>query len=89
MKLGTWWPESLDYAIGMFMVSVTEAKANFSQLLDRVHAGEVIVIAKRGKPFARLVPLAEWQEPRQPGLLAGRLDEAFFEPLPEEELAGW
>ena len=57
-------------------------------MLDRAHAGEVIVVAKNGKPFARLVPL-EKQEPRKPGLLSGRVGKAFFDPLPEEELAGW
>jgi prevent-host-death family protein len=58
-------------------------------LLERVQAGEEIVIAKAGTPCARLVPLHPRRPTRTPGRLAGRLDDAFFEPLPEEELAGW
>lgn len=69
-------------------VNVHEAKTNLSKLLERAHAGEVIVIAKGGKPYARLGPL-EPAPPRQPGLLRGRVAEAFFEPLPEEELGAW
>lgn len=44
---------------------------------------------RRGKPYARLVPLVPNPGRRQPGRLAGRLSDAFFEPLPEEELAAW
>lgn len=69
-------------------INVHEAKTTFSRLLDRAHAGETIVIAKGGKPYARLCPL-ERPEARRPGLLRGRVDDEFFEPLPEEELAAW
>jgi prevent-host-death family protein len=69
-------------------VNVHEAKTNLSQLLDRAHAGEEIVIAKAGTPYARLVPL-EVPPPRKPGLLKGKLGAAFFEPLPEGELDAW
>lgn len=67
-------------------VNVHEAKTHFSRLLERVHAGEEIVIAKGGKPYARLVPLAERQPKRQPDTLKGlvELSDAFFEPLPED-----
>lgn len=68
--------------------NVHEAKTHLSRLLERAHAGEEIVIAKNGKPFARLVPLAPSQ-PREPGLLQGTLEGDIFEPLPEEELAAW
>lgn len=66
-------------------VNVHEAKTHFSRLLERVHAGEEIVIAKGGKPYARLVPLAGRQPKRQPDTLKGlvELSDAFFEPLPE------
>ena len=70
-------------------VNVHEAKTHLSRLLERAHAGEEIVIAKGGKPYARLVPLAP-PTPREPGLLRGRvLSDAFFEPLPEDELSAW
>ena len=70
------------------IVNVHEAKTHLSKLLERVHAGEEIVLAKAGKPYARLVPL-EKAQPREPGIAEGRLDEAFFEPLPESELSAW
>lgn len=70
-------------------VNIHEAKTQFSQLVDRAHAGEEIVVAKDGEPWARLVPL-EAPAARQPGLLRGlRIDPAFDEPLPDEELDAW
>ena len=72
----------------MITVNVHEAKTHLSRLLEQVRAGEEVVIAKAGKPVARLVPLAR-KEPRRPGLVKGRLTEAFFEPLPDDELAAW
>lgn len=47
------------------MVNVHEAKTYFSRLIDAAHAGETIVVAKGGRPWARLVPL-EWPTPRRP-----------------------
>jgi prevent-host-death family protein len=71
------------------LVNVHEAKAQLSELLERAVRGEEIVIAKRGKPFVRLVPAAT-KEPRRPGLAKGEgLTDAFFEPLSDEELAAW
>lgn len=69
-------------------VNVHDAKTNLSKLLDRAHAGEEIVIAKAGTPYARLVPL-ETPQPRKWGLLKGALGESFFEPLPRAELDAW
>jgi prevent-host-death family protein len=71
------------------IVNVHDAKTNFSRLLEQAHAGQEIVLAKAGKPYARLVPLAPEAGTRRPGRLAGRVDAAFFEPLPEDELKGW
>lgn len=70
------------------VVNVHEAKTRFSQLLEQAHAGQEIIVAKAGKPYARLVPLAA-ASVRRPGRLAGRTDDAFFEPLPEAELHAW
>ena len=39
-------------------VNVHEAKTHLSRLLERAHAGEEIILAKAGRPYARLVPLA-------------------------------
>ena len=68
--------------------NVHEAKTHFSRLLDRANAGEEIILAKNGKPYARLCAL-EPRPRRKPGLLSGRVDDAFFEPLPDEELEAW
>ena len=71
-------------------INVHEAKTHFSRLLERAHAGEEIVLAKAGKPYARLVPLKEDKPRRQPGRLKGWvIPESFFDPLPEEELKLW
>ena len=53
------------------MVNVHQAKTQLSRLLKRAHEGEEIVLAKAGKPYARLVPLEEAQ-PRVPGTSKGR-----------------
>ena len=69
-------------------VNVHEAKTQLSKLLERVHAGEEVIIAKGGTPYARLMPL-EPPQPRVPGLLSGEVEDAFFEPLPPAELDAW
>lgn len=71
------------------LVNVHEAKTHFSRLLEEAHRGQEIVVAKAGRPYARLVPLAPTSGTRRPGRLSGRLDQAFFEPLPPEEIAAW
>ncbi len=71
------------------MINVHEAKTHFSKLLERAHAGEEIVLAKAGKPYAKLVPLTSEKPRRQPGRLKGLMTDAFFEPLPPEELKLW
>jgi prevent-host-death family protein len=72
-------------------VNVHEAKTHLSRLLERAHNGEEIVLAKAGKPYARLVPLADVEKPqRKPGRLKGmKIPDSFFDPLPEEELRLW
>lgn len=71
------------------VVNVHEAKTHLSRLLDEAHAGTEIILAKAGKPYARLVPLAAAPASRQPGRLTGRLGAGFFEPLPADELDAW
>jgi len=72
------------------IVNVHEAKTHFSRLIDAAHAGETIVLAKDGRPWARLVPLEPPSPRRQPGVLSGVITlpppEVLLEPLPEEEL---
>ena len=72
----------------MAVVNIHEAKTHLSKLLDRMLSGEEIIIAKAGKPIARLLPVDE-RQPRVPGIASGRVTDAFFEPLPEEELHAW
>jgi prevent-host-death family protein len=68
-------------------INVAEAKAKLSELLDRAVAGEDIVIARAGKPLARLVPVEELA-PRTPGLLREWKvpDDLFLEPANPEDL---
>ncbi len=70
------------------VVNVHAAKTHLSQLLERAHAGEEIIIAKAGKPYARLVPL-EPAEKRRLGFVNVPIGDAFLEPLPDDELAAW
>ena len=72
----------------MKTVNVHEAKTHLSRLLERAHAGEEVIIAKNGKPYARLCSLEPLPR-RKPGLLVGKVEETFFDPLPEEELEAW
>ena len=72
----------------MTKINIHEAKTHFSKLIDRVRAGEEIVIAKAGKPVAKLMPI-DRPAPRKPGIAEGRLTDAFFEPLPAEETDAW
>ena len=74
----------------MVTVNVHEAKTNLSRLLAQVEAGEEVVIARNGKPVARLVGYRRRGRP-QFGSWKGRIviDDSFFDPLPEEELAAW
>lgn len=71
------------------VVNIHEAKTHLSRWVDLAHAGQEIILAKAGKPYARLVPLSHVAAVRQPGRLAGRLGDAFFEPLADEELQAW
>jgi prevent-host-death family protein len=67
----------------MDQVNIHQAKTQLSRLLERVAAGEEIVIAKSGKPLAKLVPFREVV--RQPGRLKGKIKigRDFDAPLPD------
>jgi prevent-host-death family protein len=72
-------------------VNLYDAKTQLSRLVDRAAAGEEIVIAKGGRPLARLVPLATRTAPRESGFLAGqvRVSPDFDAPLPDELAAAF
>ena len=86
----TWTNLTVEVETSMRTVNVHEAKTQFSRLIDAAHAGETILVAKDGKPWARLVPLEPAQPRRQPGVLRGLLQlpstEELLAPLPPEEL---
>lgn len=65
-------------------VNIHEAKTHFSKLVDRVTAGEDIVVAKAGRPVMRLVPIAKRAKRRLPGTAKGKvwMSEDFNAPLP-------
>lgn len=73
------------------IINVHEAKTHFSKFLDQAHAGREIIVAKAGKPYARLVPLEETQSARVSGRWKNRLvlSDDFEDPLPEDELKAW
>jgi len=72
----------------MDTVNIHEAKTQLSRLIERVCAGEEIIIARGGKPVARLAPLLRIAKPRTPGLLKGKIWVAkdFNAPLPDDLL---
>ena len=72
-------------------VNIHEAKTHFSKLLARVSAGEEIVIARAGKPIARLAPIApEPSKKRAPGIDKGKIWMAKnFNVLSKKELDDW
>ncbi|MFM7086007.1 MAG: type II toxin-antitoxin system Phd/YefM family antitoxin [Cyanobium sp.] len=74
----------------MGTVNVHQAKTQFSRLIDAAHAGETILLAKDGRPWARLMPLKAEVPRRQPGILRDRITlpstEELLAPLPEQEL---
>jgi len=71
-------------------VNIHHAKTHLSRLLERVERGEEIIIARAGKPVARIVP---WQPPRQPrslGQYEGQVHIAEdFDELPEDIAAAF
>jgi len=58
----------------MGMVNIHEAKTNLSRLIERVEAGQKILIARAGKPVAMLVPIAAERKRRRLGLCAGQVE---------------
>jgi prevent-host-death family protein len=72
-------------------VTIHAAKTTLSRLIEQAHAGEEIIIARGDVPVARLVPIIEQLPKRQAGTLRGvvNVTDAFFDPLPPEELEAW
>jgi prevent-host-death family protein len=72
-------------------VNLYEAKTHLSQLVERAAAGEEIIIAKAGRPVARLMPLPAPSVSRVPGALKGQIwiSDDFDDPLPPDILAAF
>lgn len=74
----------------MTVFNVHQAKTNLSKLIAEAEAGGEVVIARDGQPVVRLVAVAQKPRPTfgsMKGLIS--IDERFFEPLPDDELALW
>ena len=75
----------------MTQVNIHDAKTHLSKLIERASQGEEVIIARAGKPVVRLMPIEPVECGRRFGAMKGKatIDDRFFEPLPEEELAAW
>lgn len=72
----------------MLTINIHEAKTHLSRFIEKAAAGEEIIIAKAGKPIAKLVPLHDAPSSRNLGIFKGKLNvpEDFDTALPEEAL---
>jgi prevent-host-death family protein len=57
----------------MLITNISEAKAQLSALIEKVMAGQEVIIGKAGKPVAKLVRYERSEKPRQPGALRGKI----------------
>jgi prevent-host-death family protein len=69
----------------MQITNISEAKAHLSALIEKVLAGEDVIIGKAGKPVAKLIRYEHYRQPRHPGALKGKIKIADdFDTLPED-----
>lgn len=75
----------------MRQVNIHDAKTHLSRLIEDAEAGEEIIIARAGRPVARLTGMASARPRRQLGLLKGRIiiGDDFDAPLPEEIISAF
>lgn len=73
------------------IVTVHQAKSQLSKLIAAALDGEEVIIARGASPVVKLEPLQPKPRERAFGAFKGEfaLTDAFFEPLPENELASW
>ena len=73
------------------IVTVHKAKTQLSKLIASALAGEEVVIARGATPVVKLTPVEPVRKNRVAGAFKGQfeLTDAFFEPLPDDELALW
>lgn len=75
----------------MATYNLYDAKNSLSELVERAERGEEIVIARRNVPAVKLVPVVESERTlRVPGRWRGvfTVPDAFFDPLPDDEMEG-
>jgi prevent-host-death family protein len=72
----------------MSTVTIEEAQTKLLDLIRTLQPHEEVIITENNQPVARLLPV-EGRVPRLPGIAQGKVTDAFFEPLPEEELKAW
>jgi prevent-host-death family protein len=69
----------------MLLRNIPEAKAELSDLIEQVLSGEDVILAKAGKPVARLVAYKGPEDPRTPGALKGKIRiPPDFDSLPDD-----
>ena len=75
----------------MPQVNIYDAKTNFSKLIERVEAGEEVIIARGGRQVARLTALASDRPKIRFGVLKGaiHIPDDFDEPLPDDVVDGF
>lgn len=73
------------------IINIHEAKTHLSRIVDEVAAGAEVIIAKAGKPMARLSPFGGVPRRKKLGLLKGRIKvpDDFNAPLTEDVIAGF
>jgi prevent-host-death family protein len=73
------------------VINIHEAKTHLSRIVDEVAAGAEVIIAKAGKPMARLSPVTAAVKRKRLGLLKGKVKvpDNFNAPLPDEVLAAF
>lgn len=75
----------------MYVANIHEARTHLSRLIERAEAGEETIIARAGKPVARLIAYQESTPPkRTPGFWKGKLKMSRdFDQLPESTAAAF
>lgn len=73
------------------VINIHEAKTHLSRIVDEVAAGAEVIIAKAGKPMARLVPMSSTSRPKKLGLLKGkiRVPDDFNAPLDDDVIGSF
>lgn len=69
-----WSGQTMNWEVtNMLITNISETKAQLSALIEKVMAGQEIIIGKAGKPVAKLVRYERSEKPRRPGALRGKI----------------